>query len=179
MRHPRTPSVMVPAILISSAVVAAVGWRTCRRWHQVVGDAAGDREFDRTKAAAAPVEEAIALEDDPDLVVMAVAYHLGRLLDLDDVAWAWRPDRGDGATLEDDATIRRDGLRWPVERLGLPSCTRRALVCGPHHFGWIVMTARPSPPPVSLPVLYATLALCDQVATFLAAHSHPPIAHAD
>lgn len=169
---------MVPALVLGLVTVAANAWWAIRRRHRHVAadDTAADLEFDRARSAVDQVKEAIVSESDLDVVVMIAAYHLTQLFDLEDVAWAWRPDPAFAAILDDDATIRVGTSRWSAPRRGLPERTQRALVCGTHHYGWIVMTSRPGHRPVSRPALYGTVALCDQVAACLAIHAHPPIA---
>jgi hypothetical protein len=168
---------MVSPRALSVVSVATIAWSTLRRWHHRAADAAGDAEFERARATLRHLEEAIATEDEPDVVVIAAAYHLGQLLGLDDVAWAWHPEPGWVARLDDDATIHCGARRWATPSRGLPERTRRALVCGPNHYGWIVMTHRAGHHPVSKQALHAAVELCDRVAACLAVHAHPPISY--
>jgi hypothetical protein len=170
---------MVVALPICTAFVVVLAATAARHRRAGVADRAADIAFTRARSALRAFQDAAETEDDADLLGIATAYHLTKLLDLADVAWTSTPWTGGSATLHDDASILAEGRHWPVMRRGMPRCTTRALVADGRHFGWIVMTARPRRTTVSAPALHACLALCDGFAAGLALRAHPPIGHFD
>jgi hypothetical protein len=170
---------MVPALVIIAVGVAAMAGAPMRRWSRRGSDRAADRDFMRARAAMRAFDDATAAEPDADMVVIAAAYHLTRLLDLADVAWALQPGDDPCGTLRDDATIDVDG-RPRGERGGAgPARFCRALIDGSRHFGWLVMTAEPGRGPIGVAALHASVTMCDGVAAALAMHAHPPIGDTD
>jgi K+-sensing histidine kinase KdpD len=142
----------------------AVGELAARGRQARVRAAAGTGRLERVHGLG----ERIAMGEDPQFVIMAVAQELREVLSLRDCRFTWELVTDAAARIEPDGSVTMIGRLWKAEKLGLP--TRKVELPvrgGGRMLGAFLLTPSPALP-VERDSCLLAVALADQLGAILA-----------